>query len=276
MKITVFGNGFLGNRLVKDLGASLSYADITNKDKVRQELKENQTAVVINAAGKTGKPNVDWCETHRTETFQSNVIGALTLASVCEELGVHLVHLGSGCIFYGECLGHLSWEEEDFANPTSFYSRTKYAADLVLSRLENVSILRLRMPIDSVPGPRNLITKLAGYKKIIDVENSVTIVDDLVEVTRQIIERKLTGIFHVTNPGTLRHRDLMSMYRTIVDPRHTCEFINVSELVSSGLALKDRSNCILSSRKLQDAGIHMRPLEEALPDVMEKYRVNLE
>ena len=43
--------------------------------------------------------------------------------------------------------------EDDFANPSAFYSRTKYAADLVLSRLPAVSVVRLRMPVDTCPSP---------------------------------------------------------------------------------------------------------------------------
>ncbi|KAL9167426.1 hypothetical protein ABFS82_05G097200 [Erythranthe guttata] len=35
---------------------------------------------VFNAAGVTGRPNVDWCESHRVETIRTNVVGKLTCA----------------------------------------------------------------------------------------------------------------------------------------------------------------------------------------------------
>ena len=128
---------------------------------------------MINAAGKTGRPNVDWCESHQEETYRANVVGALTLAEACSEASVYLLHLGSGCIFYGPSPSPGGWLEDDHANPSAFYSRTKYAADLVLSRLPGVGIARLRMPIDEVPGQRNLITKLARYSEVIDVDSSL-------------------------------------------------------------------------------------------------------
>jgi hypothetical protein len=128
------------------------------------------------------------------------------------------------------------------------------------------------MPIDSVPGTRNLITKLAGYSQIIDVENSVTIVDDLVNVVRGLVEKRATGVFHATNPGTMRHRDLIALYREIVDPSHTCEMIGAEELVTRGLAAKARSNCILANRRLPELGIAMRPIDVALRNAMERYR----
>jgi dTDP-4-dehydrorhamnose reductase len=40
-------------------------------------LDEVKPDVVINAAGKTGKPNVDWCEDHKEETLRSNDTGPL-------------------------------------------------------------------------------------------------------------------------------------------------------------------------------------------------------
>lgn len=272
MKILIFGNGYLGNRLLKAWpDAVMSKARIDDKAAVLKSLEEHKPDAVVNCAGATGTPNVDWCESHQAETFRSNAIGPMVLADACQEKGVYLLHLGSGCIFYGPSPDPAGWRENDFANPSAFYSRTKYASDLVLSKLPNVGIARLRMPIDSAPGPRNLINKLAQYKQIVDVENSVTVVDDLVSVLHQLIEKKGVGIFHVVNPSTMRHRDLLALYKELVDPNHTCEWIKPEELVTRGLAVKARSNCILQSKRLAELGIQMRPIDVALRDTMEKY-----
>jgi 3,5-epimerase/4-reductase len=272
MNVTIFGPGFLGERFAKSLpGATLVRTDVTDEAAVRAALKETRAQAVVNCAGKTGRPNVDWCETHQEETYRSNVMGALTLARACAAEGAYLLHLASGCIFYGDSPDPAGWREDDFANPSAFYSRTKYAADLVLSRLPNVGVARLRMPIDSAPGTRNLITKLAAYKQVIDVANSVTVVDDLVQVVTQLLERRATGVFHVTNPGTMRHKDLLALYKELVDPSHTCELIGAEELVARGLAAKARSNCILASPRLAELGVQMRPIDVALRDAMTKY-----
>lgn len=271
-KIVVFGPGFLGQRLARELpNAVLSRADITDRSAVVAALRETGATSVVNAAGKTGRPNVDWCESHQAETYRSNVVGALNLADACAETGAYLLHLASGCIFYGPSPSPGGWLEDDYANPSAFYSRTKYAADLVLSRLPNVGIARLRMPIDEVPGVRNLITKLSRYPEVIDVENSVTIVSDLVHVIGRLVEARAAGIFHVVNPGAMRHRDLLALYREIVDPTHRCTLIEEKDLVARGLAVKARSNCILQSPRLAALGIAMRPIDVALRDTMEKY-----
>jgi len=183
-----------------------------------------------------------------------------------------MLHMGSGCIFYGDSPHEdKAWREDDFGNPVPVYSRTKWAADLVLSTLPNVGIARIRMPIDWIPAPGNLIDKLASFPKVIDVENSVTILDDMIDVFYQLMEKKAGGVFHVTNPGTMKHRDLIALYEELVDSEHSNDWISNEELVSQGLAAKGRSNNFLASENLEKVGIKMRPIEEALRDTMEKY-----
>ncbi len=271
-KVLIFGPGFLGTRLSETLpGAILSAARIDDAEQVAEALEMHQPDAVVNCAGKTGSPNVDWCETHQAETFRSNVIGPLVLAEECQKANAYLLHIGSGCIFYGPSPDPKGWKEDDFANPSATYSRSKYAADLALSMYPNVGIARLRMPIDSLPNPRNLITKLINYPKIVDVENSVTVVDDLIEVIRQLVEKRGTGIFHAVNPGVMRHRDLIALYDELVDPSHKNEWISNDDLVKQGLAVKGRSNCILQDTRLAALGITMRPIDVALRDAMQQY-----
>jgi glucose-1-phosphate thymidylyltransferase len=272
MKILIFGKGYIGKRMAGEWpDAVFSDARIEDRAAVARSLDEARPDAVVNAAGKTGRPNVDWCEDHQAETYASNVEGPMVLAEECARRGIYLLHLASGCVFYGPSPDPAGWREDDYANPESFYSRSKYAADLLLSRLPNVGVVRLRMPIDRVRDGRNLIDKLVGYKQVIDVENSVTVIDDLIHVCRRLLEKKAPGVFHAVNPGTMRHRDLIDLYRAFVDPRHACEWILAEELESRGLTKAKRSNCILQSTRLEELGIRMRPVAEALVDTMAKY-----
>jgi glucose-1-phosphate thymidylyltransferase len=273
MKILVFGSkGFIGGRMLETWPEAVGTdARIDDKAAVLKAIDEHKPDAVVNAAGRTGRPNVDWCETHQVETMHDNVIGALILAEACQERGVYMLHLSSGCVFYGASPDPRGWKEDDHANPSATYSRAKYAAELPLMTYPNVSIIRLRMPIDERPGERNLIDKLAKYKQVIDVANSVTVIKDLVDVCYQLIQRKATGIFHAVNPGIMRHRDLMSLYREFVDPNHQTEWITEQDLVAKGLATKLRSNNIMQSDRLKSLGIEMRPIDVALRDTMMKY-----
>lgn len=273
MKILIFGKGYIGQRCHEAWeGSVLSEVYVNSKEDALEEIKKHQPDAVLNAAGIKGKPNVDWCEDHQLETMRGNAMLPMILADACAEAGVYLLHIGSGCIFYGDSPHpDKMWREDDFGNPRPVYSRAKWAADLVLSTLPNVGIGRIRMPLDEIPSPGNLIDKLASYEKVIDVENSVTVIPDMLDVFYRLLEKKAEGIFHVTNPGTIRHKDLLGMYKEIVDPDHSCEWISNEDLEKLGLAKKGRSNNFLASDRLAEFGIEMRPAKEALRDTLEKY-----
>lgn len=275
MKILIIGNGYIGNRCKDEWAEEAVMADkrIDTKEDVLELLDAHKPDVVLNAAGKTGKPNVDWCETHQLETIVGNTKLPITIAEACQEKNIYLLHIGSGCIFYGDSPHpDKKWREGDMGNPVDVtYSRAKWAADLVLSTLDNVGIARVRMPIDWLPASRNLIDKITTYPKVIDVENSVTIVDDMIKVFYQLFEKKAVGIFHVTNPGTLKHRETIALYEELVDPTHKNEWITNDDLVKQGLATKTRSNNFLASENLEKIGIQMRDVHMAIRDTMEKY-----
>ena len=84
MTTLIFGRGFLGERLARDLrSAVLSAADIADEGAVKKAIAHYAPSAVVNAAGKTGRPNVDWCEGHQQETTRSNVEGPIILARAC-------------------------------------------------------------------------------------------------------------------------------------------------------------------------------------------------
>lgn len=276
MKILIIGNGYIGNRCAQYWpDALILKTKVKTKSEIDSVLDHYQPDVVFNAAGVTGKPNVDWCETNQATTMMGNAVLPIMLAVACQERNIYFLHIGSGCIFYGDSPNPFGWHEDDFANPSAVYTRCKYAADLALTTLPNVGIGRIRMPIDFIPSESNLIDKLAKYPKIIDVENSVTIIEDMVKVFRGLLEKRAVGIFHVVNPGSICHRDIIAMYEEIVDSTHTNEWINEDDLVKLGLASKKRSNNIMQSNSLEAIGLSMRPIKDALRDTLIKYAKNL-
>lgn len=272
MKILIIGKGYLGTRCSEEWpDAILSDKIIKSVDDVLVLLDEYKPEAVLNAAGVVGKPNVDWCETHQVETIQGNTILPFLIAEACQQKNVYLLHMGTGCIFYGLSPHGGPWIEDDYGNPVAVYTRSKYAADLALATLPNVGIARIRMPIDYKSHPANLIDKLSKYPQIVDVENSVTVVEDMIGVFRQLLEQKASGIFHVTNPGSIKHREIIELYEKYVDSSHKNEWISEDNLVKLGLADKKRSNNIMTSKNLGKYGITMRPVRQAVEDVLRKY-----
>jgi dTDP-4-dehydrorhamnose reductase len=273
MKILIIGKGYVGERCASVWSdAVLAEQKVYSVRDILDLLEKHTPDVVLNAAGVTGKPNVDWCETHQIETINGNTTLPIMIADACQQKNIYLLHIGSGCIFYGESPDPEGWKETDFGNPVAVYSRAKYAADLALSTLSNVGIARIRMPLDSVPSSRNIINKLVSYNKVIDVANSLTVIDDMVEVFHQLLSKKATGIFHITNPGVIKHRQILDLYKKYVDPNlPDKEWISEDDLVSTGLAAKKRSTNKLQSHNLEKVGITMKPVLESAELAIKKY-----
>jgi dTDP-4-dehydrorhamnose reductase len=270
MKALIFGNGWLGRRIGTEFKGFIAKTDITEPREVEEALEALDPDVVINAAGKTGKPNVDSCEKDPGTTLAANVAGPIILAKKCLQRSIFMVHLGSGCV-YSDCRPNgEGWTEEDPPNfDGSLYSRSKAFAEKALSEFP-VLQLRLRMPFDSAPHPRNLITKLVGYKNVVSARNSLTRVEDLLRVMRGLIERRVTGIWNVVNPGSITHPEILDLYRELVEPQYTYKVMSMSEL--RAITTAGRSHCVLSSDKVTKAGFELAPVDLALRQALENYR----
>lgn len=278
----VFGGktGWIGMQLVELIEergdrAEASESRLENREQIEREIEVVRPDRIINAAGVTGRPNVDWCEEHQVETIRANLLGALNLFDVALLHGIHVTNFGTGCIYeydgthpMGSGMGFCEEDEPNFEG--SFYSKTKGMLDRITGCYPNVLNLRLRMPISGDLHPRSFLTKILGYKYVIDVPNSVTVLDDLLPVAIQMAERERTGNYNFTNPGTISHSELLSLYREIVDPEVSWSVIPVEELDKYVKA--PRSNNELDVAKLLQEFPEIRPARESVRDALIKIR----
>src|SRR5512147_748315 len=78
--------------------AEVDYADPTALGAL---LRETKPEFLINAAGYTGKPNVDACELHKADCLLGNAVLPGRIAEACAAAGVPWGHVSSGCIYNG-------------------------------------------------------------------------------------------------------------------------------------------------------------------------------
>jgi dTDP-4-dehydrorhamnose reductase len=275
MKMLIFGKGYVAAKFKDYFGEEVEISDVRIEDysAVKVELERAKPDVVVNCAGKTGRPNVDWCEDHKMETLFSNVTAPLILARACEELGLYMVHIGSGCVYEGYNNGE-GYSEEDEPNfEGSYYSRTKAWSERMLKDFD-VLQLRLRMPFDSIPSERNFITKITKYNKVISVPNSISVLEDFLKAAEALIQKRATGVYNVTNPGTIDHQTILDMYIELVDPSYKYELFSVEEMEK--ITKAKRSNCGLSTKKMENEGIYLRPVVQAVRESLVEYRKYLE
>lgn len=235
MNALIIGNGWIGN-LLKD------YLDCDITDKRLAEIHGTDIMdydVIINAAGET---NIDTCEINKMAAFKSNTEGAYKLAELCLLFEKKYVYFSSACIFDG-----LEYKtEDDYPNPSCFYTETKVMAERLIGAIYPSSlILRLRMPLHSAVHPRNLLVKLQNYDKLHDNQNSLTVLDDAFPVIEKLIKDKESGVFHIVNEGTISPHeigDLLGHEHTIFSKEEETQMF-----IDEGRAKKVDSK-IMSSR----------------------------
>jgi len=282
----LFGkNGWIGGKLIELLkaqGKTLHIADSRtyNREAVEAEIEKYQPTHVLNAAGVTGRPNVDWCEDNKAETIRSNVIGTLNVADICNQKGIHHLLYATGCIFeYDDAhtIGGAGFKETDAANfHKSFYSHTKALVEDLLAQYPTTCTLRVRMPISDDLSPRNFVTKIVKYDRVVDVPNSMTVLTELLPISLTMAERGLTGIYNFCNPGAISHNEVLALYKKYVDPSYTWKNFTLDE--QAQILKAGRSNNTLDHDKLVAAlpDIQINEIHVAMEGVFQRMQKNLE
>lgn len=278
MKVLAIGStGWIGSQCVLLLRAAghevvEGTCRIDDYGSIGAELDRVQPTHVLLTAGKTGRPNIDWCEDHKIETMETNCLGTCVVVSECYRRNILCCYVGTGCIYEYDAthqIGGVGFTEQDEPNFTkSWYSYTKVCAENVLVGYPNVCILRLRMPISSDLHPRSFVTKIVSYKKVINIPNSMTILDDLLPLVPDIMQRGLTGIYNFCNLGVISHNEILDLYTTYVDPSFRYQNFTVEE--QAEVVKAPRSNNALSVAKLMTVYPDIPHIKDSIVRVFEK------
>lgn len=278
-------NGWIGGMvidLLKAKGKTVILSDVRtyNREALLADIELHKPTHVVNAAGLTGRPNVDWCESHKAEVIRTNVCGCLNVADICEEKGIHHMLYATGCIFEYDkdhVIGGKGFLETDTPNfHGSYYSHTKAMVEDLLKEYKHTCTLRVRMPISDDLSPRNFVTKIVKYDKVVDIPNSMTVLYDLLPISVALAERKLTGIYNFCNPGAISHNEVLALYKQYVDPSYTWSNFTLEE--QAKVIVAARSNNTLDHAKLVAAlpDMHIPEIHEAVAGCMQRMRANLE
>jgi dTDP-4-dehydrorhamnose reductase len=258
---------------------SRSELDYTRLDALRAALRRDKPEFLVNAAGYTGKPNVDACELNKAECLEGNAVLPGTIAAACEDAGVPWGHVSSGCIYSGAGPGGNGFTEEEAPNFTfrsnhcSFYSGTKGLAEEVLAGHPNAFIWRLRIPFDNIENPRNYLTKLMRYPTLLEATNSISQLEEFVQSTFACWTQRVPfGTYNVTNPGRITTREVVSLIQRSGVCNKAFEFFSSESDFMSKAAKTPRSNCVLSPAKLASVGIRLTEVHEAIERDLRTWR----
>ena len=180
--------------------------DFTNPYSIDAVFDKHKPDAVIHA-GAMGKP--DECEQNQMQAYMVNVEGTVHLLINAAEYKSYFVFISTDFVFYGD--GGM-YKEEDQRRSVNYYGRTKIEAeDAVMEYEYDWSIVRTVLVYGKPQSGRdNLLTivktkleKGEGYSVFNDQVRTPTYVEDLANAVVSIIEKKASGIFHISGEEVL-------------------------------------------------------------------------
>lgn len=265
----------LRNKGLNYMAVSRGSFDYYQDDVLDNLIKSFKPSMIINAAGFTGKPNVEACENMKDETTLGNVVLPVAIANACVRHNVILGHVSSGCIYDS----HIQEFSEDdapnfcFKTPLhSFYSGTKAKSEGMLNSIPGLKayIWRLRIPFDQYTSPRNYITKMLTYPKLLSLPNSLSHLGDF---TNSCVDCFTMGVefgtYNMTNPGSLTAKQFTEIWCNIHGTKKFDFWPSLEEFNKHSIT--PRSNCVLNTDKATKAGVGMRHVRDAMNDAILLY-----
>lgn len=287
IKIIIYGHkGWIGSLFydfLKDKSnfkIYLGYSRLENYEETLNEINTIKPDTVISFTGRTHGEynnvkinNIDYLEMPGKlyENMRDNFIGVINLAQICEKLNIQYVYLGTGCI-YTYSNDKKIFNEDDKPNFFgSSYSIIKGYTDREIRKYKTSLNLRIRMPISYQNNERNFINKIANYKNICSIQNSMTVLEDMFPIIESMIVNKVYGTFNMTNPGTIEHNEILELYKKYINP--DIQWTNITFEEQKKLLKSDRSNNELDITKLlsycNENNIQLKNIKETLNDLFE-------
>ena len=285
MNVLILGKGYIGSYLApflqskghKVVALSKKSLEYTDPEQLQSYFKNvDKPDWVINCSGFTGTPNVDGCEDVKEDCYFYNVTSPLYMTKVCNNYGIPIIHIGSGCVYSGYNKIYTEQDSTDFGadcSTSSTYSKTKDAFEKLSKDMERY-VFRIRIPFNGVYEPKNYLYKVLKYDNLISKQNSITCVDDLIRFVDKFIrlpERPMSGVFNVVNKGSVDGAEVVDMLRHHGISNPNWKFVTIKE---AGFRVA-RSNCLLSTKKIEGLGIDLPDVRESLNRSIYEFSQNI-
>lgn len=199
--------------------------DFTDPFSIHDVFEKIRPDVVIHA-GAMSKP--DECELDQMKAFLVNVEGTVQLLINSTDIKSYFIFLSTDFVFSGE---RGMYSEDDLPAPVNYYGRTKLEAEEAVKEYEHDwAIVRTVLVYGkNHSGHKNFLEiirqKLENgedYNVVDDQVRTPTYVEDLAKGLVSIIEKKATGVFHLSG------KDILTPYQMAIK---TAGFLNLDSSV---------------------------------------------
>lgn len=283
MKWLIFGGkGWIGGQVIDILKSMneeivIGSSRVDDTTSVEIELKSEAPDRVMCLIGRTHGPGystIDYLEQKGklVENIRDNLFSPISLAMLCSKMNIHLTYLGTGCIFTDKTPEETDgYTENSLPNFTgSGYSTVKGFTDRLMHMFDDTALnVRIRMPIVGYTNPRNFITKITKYSKVVNIQNSMTVLPELIPLMIDLSARKEVGTVNLTNPGTISHNEILDMYIKYVDSDFKYENFSIEE--QDSILASERSNNKLDTSKLKEMYPNVMSISESVEHLFKSY-----
>lgn len=283
--LIIGASGQLGRELVGALcdwvvvAPPRSTVDISDAREVHAYVHATKPDVVFNCAAFN---LVDRAEDDLEEAFRTNTYGVRTLADVCRDLDIPLVHVSTNYVFDGKA--ERPYEETDLPNPINVYGVSKLAGEyFVRNSSERHLIIRTSglygiggMKRRSVNFVETILRQASSGAPLRVVKDQVCSPSNAKDVAMRIVEivqGEHWGTYHVTNSGACSWYEFAQAILKIAGKSNEIQPVTSEEF---GARARRPRNGVLANAATERLGLPpLRPWEEALADyIREREAVN--
>lgn len=292
MKVLITGSGGLYGSKLAEKAAGKNYEvysgylqdmpaygtnirfDVSDHIQVREAFKKANPEVVIHAASLT---NVDLCETNKQLAWKINVEGTENVVEAAKACHAFFIYISTDAVFNGEKGRYV---ETDKPDPINYYGFTKLKAEEAVKA--NLSgewcIARASVIYGAAPAAGkinfllwllNKLRKNEVAKIVTDQWNSPTLNTSLADMTLEVAERRLTGIYHLSGASRIsRYAFAKLVAQTFnLDPN----LVIATTSAEFSLPAKRQTDSSLDTQKAQES-LENKPLliEQALEKVKQE------
>jgi dTDP-4-dehydrorhamnose reductase len=230
MKILITGaNGFLGYYLTRQLlekeheviatgrgishmpfhrqkGSLYAAMDFTDPSAVQNVFEKYQPDIIVHAGAMS---KVDECEQNHELAYLTNTEGTANMLNHAAKHKCFFIFISTDFVFDGQ---KGKYAEDDKPNPVNYYGKTKLLAEEAVKEYGfDWAILRTELVYGkSFSGKGNILTvvkekleKGEEYNVVDDQVRTPTYVEDLAAGIISVIEKKVTGIYHLSGEDIL-------------------------------------------------------------------------
>lgn len=271
MKLAITGtSGYIGSAFVNECKARghvavhLYRPEYENASRLAKTLKEIDPLLVVNAAAYIPAGGVSLCDDNKAETIKANLMLPDMMSRVCADLGIPFAQISTSCLWNdGQTHSENDPPQRAFNGHCGYYVGIKHLAEqAVISNCQKHYIWRIRLPFDEMDHPRNYLSKLSTFTEVFKHNNSLSHRGDFVKACLDLWQTQSEyGIYNISNPGSVKAIEL-------------CFSLWLARIIKWQPKFVDgpKCDCTLNVSKLLDAGVKIRPVEEAIQHAITNWR----